>query len=224
LKHRIHVCALRDVSRTAAAIGAGHLVSAIEAPAFPFTPKGILRDRHLKLDVDDITQPKLAKILPSERHVLKLLDFVADWDQDSPLLIHCFAGMSRSTACAYIALCALNPKVDEVRIAKAMRRLSTTATPNPKLIALADDTLGRNGRMISAVSDMRVGIRKVARPFGLGDSDLMEVAFHRAEFLGFGLPFWPARIWREAHLSSRYGEFLKSFVEQRASQASIPNR
>ena len=96
MKHRIHVCALRDVSRTAAAIGAGHLVSAIEAPAVPFTPKGIPRDRHLKLDVDDITQPKPAKILPSERHVIKLLDFVADWDQNSPLLIHCFAGIHRT--------------------------------------------------------------------------------------------------------------------------------
>jgi predicted protein tyrosine phosphatase len=223
MKHRIYVCALRDVSRTAATIGAGHLVSAIEAPAFPLTPKGIPRDRHLKLDVDDITQTKPAKILASERHVLKLLDFVADWDQNSPLLIHCFAGLSRSTACAYIALCALHPKVDEVRIAKAMRRLSTKATPNPRFIALADDILGRNGRMISAIGERRTGFHKIARPFGIGDSDLLEIALHRAEFSGFGIPFWPAKIWREAQLSLRYREFLQSLVELR-THASISNR
>lgn len=201
MKQRIHVCALPDVSRTAAKIGAGHLVSAIEAPAFPITPKSIPRDRHLKLDVDDITRPKPAKILPSERHVLKLLDFVADWDQDSPLLIHCFAGASRSTACAYIALCALNPKVDEVRIADAIRRSCKTATPNRRLVALADNILERDGRMIEAVSTMNVRVKKFIRPFGLGESDLAEAAQFRVQFLATDSPFWPAKLWRTLHHS-----------------------
>ncbi len=176
MKHRIHVCALRHVPRTAEAIGAGHLVSAIEAHSFPRTPKGILADRHLKLDMDDITQAQPDMTLPSERHVLELLDFVADWDQNSPLLIHCFAGMSRSTACAFIAICALNPETDEGRIARAMRRLSATATPNRKLVALADDILARDGRMIAAVSDMYAPFIDVAAPFGLGLGDFMETA------------------------------------------------
>jgi predicted protein tyrosine phosphatase len=176
LKHRIHVCALRHVTNTAQAIGAGHLVSAIEAPSFPTTPKGIMPDRHLKLDMDDITLAQANMTLPSERHVLELLDFVQDWGQTSPLLVHCFAGMSRSTACAYIALCALNPNADEDRIAIAMRRLSATATPNRRLVALADDILGRDGRMIAAVSEMHAPFTDVATPFGLGLSDFTGTA------------------------------------------------
>jgi predicted protein tyrosine phosphatase len=176
LKHRIHVCGLRDVSSTVREIGAGHLVSAIEGHSFPKTPRGILGSRHLKLDMDDITlaQPNLA--LPSERHVLELLDFVTDWDQNAPLLVHCFAGMSRSTACAFIALCALNVKSDEARIAQAMGRLSPTATPNRKLVALADDILGRDGRMIAAVSEMHAPFVDIAKPFGIGLTDLLETA------------------------------------------------
>jgi predicted protein tyrosine phosphatase len=192
------VCALRDVSRTAAAIGAGHLVSAIEAPAFPFTPKGIPRDRHLKLDMDDITRPKPAKILPSERHILKLLNFVYDWDQNSPLLIHCFAGSSRSTACAYIALCALNPTADEVSIARAIRWSCRTAAPNRRIIALADEILDRDGRMVMAVTMMNERPKKFIKPFGLTVTDFAEAA-PKMEFLPAGFPFWPVKFWRDLH-------------------------
>ncbi len=176
MKHRIHVCGLRNVPSTIESIGASHLVSAIEAASFPGTPTGIEPDRHLKLNMDDITEAQLHMTLPSERHVLELLDFVAEWDQKSPLLIHCFAGMSRSTACAFIALCDLNPKIDEARIAMAMRRLSATATPNRRLVAMADDILGRDGRMIAAVSNMHARFVDIAQPFGLGLDDFMETA------------------------------------------------
>ncbi|MFA5955074.1 tyrosine phosphatase family protein [Hyphomicrobium sp.] len=176
LKHRIHVCGLRNVSKTSEAIGAGHLVSAIEAHSFPKTPRNILRGRHLRLDMDDIAQAQPDMVLPSERHVLDLLDFVQSWDQKSPLLVHCFAGMSRSTACAYIAICALNPQADEERIGQSMRRLSATATPNRRLVALADDILGRDGRMIAAVSDMHACFNDVATPFSVGPSDFLETA------------------------------------------------
>ena len=176
MKHRIHVCALRDVSKTAKAIGASHLVSAIEAHSFPKTPKGIRLDRHLTLDMDDIAHPQPDMVLPSERHVLELLDFVSEWDQNAPLLVHCFAGMSRSTACAFISICALNPKADEARVAKAMARLSPTATPNRRLVALADDILGRDGRMIAAVAEMYAPFVDLAVPFGIGLSDFMETA------------------------------------------------
>jgi predicted protein tyrosine phosphatase len=126
--------------------------------------------------MDDIAQAQPDMVLPSEQHVLDLLEFISSWDQRSPILVHCFAGMSRSTACAYIALCALNPKVREDRIAIVMQRLSATATPNRRLVALADDILARGGRMISAVSEMRSTFAQFAVPFGIGISDFMEAA------------------------------------------------
>ncbi len=68
------------------------------------------------------------------------------------MLIHCFAGVSRSTAAAFIAACALAPKRDEIDIAHALRAASPTATPNARLVALADHALGRSGRMNEAIA------------------------------------------------------------------------
>ena len=73
------------------------------------------------------------------------------------MLIHCFAGVSRSTAAAYIAACALKPKRDEFAIARALRAASPTASPNTRLVALADDKLGRRGRMSEAIADIGRG-------------------------------------------------------------------
>lgn len=67
------------------------------------------------------------------------------------MLVHCWAGVSRSTAGVFISLCRLNEDVPETLIAEALREASPTATPNAKLVGLADDLMGRDGRMSDAV-------------------------------------------------------------------------
>jgi predicted protein tyrosine phosphatase len=74
-----------------------------------------------------------------------------------PLVIHCHAGISRPTASAYIIAAALAPKRDEIELAKTLRALSPSATPNPRLIAVADTLLDRNGRMIEAIQTIGRG-------------------------------------------------------------------
>ena len=74
-------------------------------------------------------------MLPDAAHLDELLAFVRAWDRASPMLIHCFAGVSRSTAAAYIAACALAPERDEFAIARALRAASPTASPNTHLVA-----------------------------------------------------------------------------------------
>jgi predicted protein tyrosine phosphatase len=95
--------------------------------------------------------------LPSQSHVENMLAFVRRWDQTAPLLIHCWAGVSRSTAAAFIAACALRPHRDETEIAQAVRANSPTATPNARLVAIADAMLGRNGRMVAAIDKIGQG-------------------------------------------------------------------
>jgi hypothetical protein len=46
----------------------------------------------------------------------------AGWDRAHPLVVHCYAGVSRSTASAFIAACALAPHRDEAAIAQAIRQ------------------------------------------------------------------------------------------------------
>jgi predicted protein tyrosine phosphatase len=106
--------------------------------------------------------------MPDEDHVADLLAFVRDWDRQAPLVVHCFAGISRSTASAFASVCALNPQRNEASIAQALRRASPTATPNIRIVSLADRLLGRDGRMIAAIETIGRGVMAAeAEPFRL---------------------------------------------------------
>ena len=84
------------------------------------------------------------------------------------MVVHCWAGISRSTAAAYTALCAINPDVSEELIALRLREASPTAYPNRLIIRLADDALGRRGRMVRAIEGIGRGvIATEAVPFSL---------------------------------------------------------
>jgi predicted protein tyrosine phosphatase len=148
---RIHVCALTMIEATAERIGARSMVTLIN-PDYPVErPTVIAADRHHRVDVSDIVEPLEGHVAPGAHHVERFLDFVRGWDRRDPMLIHCYAGVSRSTAAAYVAVCALAPHRDEAETAKLLRRLSPTATPNLLLVRHADAILGRNQRMVQAI-------------------------------------------------------------------------
>src|SRR5260370_4765267 len=107
--------------------------------------------------MDDITGPLDGYIAPADENVSKLLDFVRGWDRAAPLVMHCYAGISRSTAGAYVAACALNPRRDERAIARKPRLASPTATPHFRIVALGDRALRRGRRMTSASDAIRRG-------------------------------------------------------------------
>jgi len=106
----------------------------------------------------DISSPLDGYIFPEEAHVADLLDFVRRWDRRAPLVVHCYAGISRSTASAFASVCALNPHRDENSIALALRSASPTATPNARIVSLADRLLGRDGRMVAAIETIGRGV------------------------------------------------------------------
>ena len=60
--------------------------------------------------------------MPCDEHVGRLIDFVRGWNRAKPMVVHCYAGISRSTAGAFVAACALNPGRDELAIARDLRR------------------------------------------------------------------------------------------------------
>jgi predicted protein tyrosine phosphatase len=82
--------------------------------------------------------------------------------------MHCYAGISRSTAGAFITACALNPGRNEAAIARAIRGSSRTAAPNIMLVGHADRILGRQGRMLAAVEALGPGLPSLeGEPFRL---------------------------------------------------------
>jgi predicted protein tyrosine phosphatase len=147
----IHVCPLSKLEATVAASGARHVVTLINAATVVVRPAAVLPENHLFLGVSDIVEPIDGHIIPSEDHLERLLAFAQRWDRSTPLVVHCWAGVSRSTAAAYAIACALNPSLDEMEAAQALRAASPTATPNARIVALADGRLGRAGRMVAAI-------------------------------------------------------------------------
>jgi predicted protein tyrosine phosphatase len=145
------VCSLVLVPQTIARLKPWGLITLLDPATMIETPDKIDADRHLKVGVNDINNAAEGLISPGEAHVASILEHGRQWDISAPLLIHCWAGVSRSTASAFMISCMKNPHIDPARIANRIRSLSPTATPNRLLTSIADDMLGRGGAMVDAI-------------------------------------------------------------------------
>jgi predicted protein tyrosine phosphatase len=162
------VCALSEVESLAASRSPSHVLSllgpALEAPqCLQIAPA-----RRLHLQFNDIIEPMEGLVPPNAEHIAELIAFGRGWDAGNPMLIHCWAGLSRSTAAAYILACDRAGPGREGLVAKRLREASPTATPNPLMIELADAALSRDGAMRMAIA--RIGRGAVAEagvPFDL---------------------------------------------------------
>jgi len=153
----IHVCSLARLYSTIDETGAHHIVTLLKAMDRVKRPAHIEEANHLILSMDDVVDEMDGYTPPTDIHVTDLVRFASRWDRRQPMVIHCFAGISRSTAAAFVAACALNPSRSEDRIAQAIRDASPTATPNRRIVRLADHLLGRQGRMIGAIESIGTG-------------------------------------------------------------------
>ncbi len=104
----------------------------------------------LHLSFNDITEARPDLIMPSAAIIEDILVFSRSWSGEQPLLVHCWAGISRSSAAAYLIACDRNPGRED-EIAMDLRRRAPFATPNRLMIELADDILVCNGRMVDAI-------------------------------------------------------------------------
>ena len=126
-----------------------HLISLVSPDAQPSELPGVER---LVLRFNDIAEPRPGLIAPDETLIRRLLTFAETWPATAPLVVHCFAGVSRSPAAAYILACARAEEGREVELAGVLRERSPEATPNPLMVSLADDILGRGGAMRVAIA------------------------------------------------------------------------
>jgi predicted protein tyrosine phosphatase len=151
----ILVCPLAHVPQIIASRRPSHLISLLDPlSAFPHAPQV----KQLRVKVNDITEETAGWTAPAREHVAEIIEFVGGWEREDPILIHCYAGISRSTATAFVTACVHNPRIDEEEIAMALRRASPVAWPNRRIVALADAELGRNGRMSRAIEAIGPGI------------------------------------------------------------------
>jgi len=147
----ILVTPLSAVEETIRLYRPSHLVTLLSPEHMIETPGGFDPARHLRLSVNDVADAWAADMPPEPHHVDELLAFGRTWNAEAPMLVHCWAGISRSMAAAYILLNdRLGPGFED-KIAQQMRARAPHAFPNPLLVSHADKALAREGRMIEAV-------------------------------------------------------------------------
>jgi predicted protein tyrosine phosphatase len=165
---RVHVCPFSAVAETVRLHNASRLLTCLNDDFLVETPKLIRPEDHLRLAMHDIDEPLPQHVAPNDDHIAQIIDFALTWGGEAPMVVHCWAGISRSTAAAFTVLCAINPDASEETIALALREASPTAYPNRLIVRLADEALGRSGRMVRAIETIgRGAIASEALPFSL---------------------------------------------------------
>ena len=148
----IVVSPLERIAEMAVRHGARHMVTLLSEGHDFHRPGVIAADRHLVLRMHDIGCSTAGTMTgPQEEQIGRLIGFARDWDRTTPLVIHCWMGVSRSPAAALIAALAIAPETDDRELALRLRKASPQASPNTRIVALGDALLGREGRLIAAV-------------------------------------------------------------------------
>jgi len=151
---RLTICGIPELDEHCAA-GVTHVLSILDPdtpdpPAFAaFAPH-----RRLALRFHDVIEPLPARLPPARADVERLLAFGHELS-DTPgshLLIHCHAGVSRSTASAALILAQARPDRSARDTLDAVAQLRPRAWPNLRMLEFGDDLLGRNGEIVAAVA------------------------------------------------------------------------
>ncbi len=150
------VCPLSQVEAARTLHRPSHLVSLL-SPTSRDEAWPVGEDRHLRLAFHDIAEAREGFTPPDAALVARLLDFAISWGPARPMLVHCWAGVSRSTAAAFMIACQRAPDRPERDIAQALRAAAPYATPNPLMVSLADAALDRSGRMSAAIAEIGRG-------------------------------------------------------------------
>ena len=111
-------------------------------------------DNRSVLRFDDILRAEAGMQPPDDDDVTEILALgdrlLADGARH--VLVHCHAGISRSTATAAIFMAQHNPGSERAAF-EAVRRVRPRSWPNSLIVRLADARLGRQGALIAAMQD-----------------------------------------------------------------------
>lgn len=117
----------------------------------------------LRLDMDDVISADYQHA-PKLEQIVHILDWTARLPKDSKILVHCMAGIGRSTA---VALMLKTRELGVDRVDDAVKWLvdhRPIASPNPVITRYADQLLGANGKLYQEAE--RVAMSKLLSLYG----------------------------------------------------------
>jgi predicted protein tyrosine phosphatase len=153
--HELDAHGARDVT---------HVLSLLD-PGTPEPTAFSTYDPHVRttLYFHDAIEPGPDIVLPEMSDIETILAFARDAGDVRHLLIHCHMGISRSTAAMLMVMAQAFPKDREDSLIDRLTEIRPQAWPNSRMIAFADERLGRNGRLMAAVTTI-YGRRLIRHP------------------------------------------------------------
>jgi predicted protein tyrosine phosphatase len=151
---RVTICGIAELDGHSAS-GVTHVLSILD-PDWPDPPAfaAFAPHRRLALRFHDIIEPTPDHLLPSREDVAQLLAFGRELGEPAGnhLLVHCHAGVSRSTAAAALILVQAYPDRPAGDALDAVARIRPRAWPNLRILEFGDALLGRDGEIVAAAS------------------------------------------------------------------------
>ena len=149
---RLTICGIAELGEHSAA-GVTHVLSLL-GPTSPDPPEfaAFAPHRRLILRFHDVIEPRSDQNAPTREDVERLLIFGREVSEtaDAHLLVHCRAGVSRSTAAAALILMQANPAWPASAALDAVAASRPRAWPNLLILEFGDALLGRNGEIAAA--------------------------------------------------------------------------
>jgi predicted protein tyrosine phosphatase len=109
----------------------------------------------LELKFHDIIEDTPGFQAPQQEHVSKILafgrDLLSDPENLRHLLVHCHAGISRSTASMTLLLAQAQPNLPASDVLAQVLHIRDKAWPNIRILEMGEKELGREGEFTSAV-------------------------------------------------------------------------
>jgi len=152
---KITVCGIDELPDHSS-VGVTHVLSILD-PDWPVPDAFGYYGEHERLELrfHDVIEDLPGMAPPTARHVARLLEFgrdlMAEPAPDASLLVHCHAGVSRSTASMILIVAQARPLAAADAVAMEILRIRAKAWPNLRMIELGDAMLGRGGEIVAAV-------------------------------------------------------------------------
>ena len=148
----VHVCSLHQVREIDVSTYDGIITIEDTTIREPFRVQTD-EPKQLILRFDDINEPIDDYVIPQMSHIKRALDF-ADKIEDGSLLVHCHAGISRSSAIALAVIAKRLGSGKEEEAIKTLEDINPNCRPNNSMVEMTDELLERDGKLYDKVFEV----------------------------------------------------------------------